>query len=71
MLKYGRLHLDKIDDAITLANHAEDYRTEYNTVRPHEALISNRPQDVHLGPADPTTPTFQTPKNCQLLDAGH
>ncbi len=39
---------------------AEDYRREYNTIRPHEALAFNRPQEVHLGLADPKTPTFQT-----------
>lgn len=62
-LKYERLYLDEIDDAIMLAQHAEDYRTEYNTIRPHEALAWNRPQEVHLGLADPTIPTFQTVKS--------
>ena len=38
--------------------HAEDYRVEYNTVRPHEALAWNRPKDVHLGQADPLIPSF-------------
>jgi putative transposase len=42
-----------------LAKHAEDYRIEYNQIRPHEAIAWNRPQQVHLGLADPTTPTFQ------------
>ena len=46
-----------------LAKHAEDYRIEYNTIRPHEALAWNRPQEVHLGLADPTAPTFQTIKS--------
>lgn len=62
-LKYERLYLDEIDDAIMLAKHAEDYRIEYNTIRPHEALAWNRPQEVHLALADPTTPTFQTIKS--------
>ncbi|MGH3680549.1 MAG: integrase core domain-containing protein [Natronosporangium sp.] len=60
-LKYERLFIDEIDDAVMLAKHAEEYRIEYNTVRPHEAIAWNRPQEVHLGLADPTT---------QLLDAG-
>ena len=61
-LKYERLFLDEIDDAVTLAERTEHYRLEYNNVRPHEAIAWNRPRDVHLGHADPTTPTFQTKK---------
>ncbi len=59
-LKYERLYIDEIDNAVMLAKRAEDYRLEYNEVRPHEALSWNRPKQVHLGLADPTTPTFQT-----------
>jgi len=59
-LKYERLYLDEIDDAVTLAKHAEEYRIEYNQTRPHEALAWNRPKEVHLGLADPTIPTFPT-----------
>jgi hypothetical protein len=42
-----------------LAKHAEEYRIEYNQIRPHEAIAWNRPQEVHLGLADPTIPIFQ------------
>lgn len=59
-LKYERLYIDEIDDAVMLAKHAEEYRIEYNSLRPHEALSWNRPKEVHLGLADPTIPTFQT-----------
>jgi transposase InsO family protein len=59
-LKYERLYIDEIDDADMLAKRAEDYRIEYNEIRPHEALAWNRPKEVHLGLADPTIPTFQT-----------
>jgi len=59
-LKYERLYLDQIDDAVTLAERAEDYRVEYNEIRPHEAIAWNRPKEVHLGLADPTIPTFET-----------
>lgn len=59
-LKYERLYLDEIDDAVTLAERAQDYRVEYNEVRPHEAIAWNRPKEVHLGLADPTIPTFET-----------
>ncbi len=69
-LKYERLYIDEIDDAVMLAKHAEEYRIEYNEIRPHEAIAWNRPKQVHLGLADPTIPTFQTEKSCQLLDAG-
>lgn len=59
-MKYERLFIDEIDDAVMLAKHAEDYRIEHNTVRPHETIAWNRPEQVHLGLADPTIPTFQT-----------
>ncbi len=36
-----------------LAKHAEEYRLEYNHIRPHEAIAWNRPQEVHKGLADP------------------
>ena len=62
-LKYERLFLEEIPDAIDLAAHAEDYRVEYNTVRPHEAIAWNHPIDVHLGHADPATPNFPEPQN--------
>ena len=59
-LPYQRLSPDEIDDAVTLAERAEDYRVEYNEIRPHEAIAWNRPKEVHLGLADPTIPTFET-----------
>lgn len=58
-LKYERLFLDEIPDALELVARAEDYRTEYNEVRPHEAIAWNRPMEVHLGLADPTIPNFE------------
>ena len=61
-LKYERLFIDEIDDALMLAKHAEEYRVEYNQIRPHEAIAWNRPHDVHMGLASPTVPTFQTEK---------
>nr|WP_187361682.1 integrase core domain-containing protein [Phytoactinopolyspora mesophila] len=57
-LKYERLYIDEIDDAIMLAKRAEDYRVEYNETRPHEAIAWNRPKEVHQGLADPTIPNF-------------
>lgn len=70
-LKYKRLYMDEIEDAVILAKHTEDYRIEYNEVRPHDAIAWNRPKEVHLRLADPTMPTFQAKEvPCQLLDAG-
>ena len=61
-LKYERLHLAYIPDGLDLARHAESYRTEYKTVRPHEALDWNKALEVCLGLASPTIPTFEQPK---------
>ena len=57
-MNYERLYIDEIDDAVMLANHAENYRVEYNQIRPYEAIAWNRPKEVHLGRADPSIPTF-------------
>jgi len=40
------------------SNEPRTTRTEYNHVRPHEAIAFNRPLDVHLGMADPSAPNF-------------
>jgi len=61
-LKYERLFLEEIDDVLDPTVHAERYRVEYNTVRPHEALSWNRPHDVHTGRADPHVPNFPEPE---------
>jgi len=65
-LKYERLYLEKITDGLDLARHAEEYRLEYNTVRPHEALAWNCPMDVHLGLVDPKTPNFPEAENLPI-----
>ncbi|MGH3750316.1 MAG: transposase [Micromonosporaceae bacterium] len=57
-LKYERLYREHVPDGLTLAAYAEDYRVEFNTIRPHEALAWNRPLDVHLGRADRAIPNF-------------
>jgi putative transposase len=61
-LKYERLYREEITDGAWLAEHADDFRVQFNTVRPHEALAWNRPRDVHLGLASPTTPNFPQPE---------
>lgn len=70
-LKYERLYREQIDDIHDLVEHGEDFRAEFNTVRPHEALSWNRPRDVHLGLADPGTPNFPEGETCHFLDTGH
>ncbi len=62
-LKYERLYREEIADGLALAEHAHAYRTEFNTIRPHEALSWNRPKEVHLGTASPLTPNFPEPEN--------
>ncbi|MEI2821700.1 MAG: integrase core domain-containing protein [Marmoricola sp.] len=60
-LKYERLYCEQIDDALDLQRHLEDYRTtDYNLLRPHEAIAWNRPIQVHLGHANPHIPSFHT-----------
>jgi putative transposase len=61
-MKYERLYFEEIDDGLVLAEHAEAYRIEYNTVRPHEALSWNRPLDVHTRCAQPGILTFPEPE---------
>ena len=57
------MFLEEIPDALDLTAHAEHYRVEYNTVRPHEAIAWNHPIEVHLGYADPTVPNSPEPQN--------
>lgn len=45
-----------------LVTRVEDYRVEYNTLRPHEAIAWNRPAEVHLGQVETAIPTFETKK---------
>ena len=54
-----------------LATHAEHHRVECNTVRARENLSWNRPVEARLGYADPTAPTFPSPRACHPLNAGH
>ncbi|WP_425308271.1 integrase core domain-containing protein [Ammonicoccus fulvus] len=62
-LKYERLYLDEIDDALMLAERAEDYRIEYNELRPHEAISWNRPKQGARGPGRPHRPDIQNQEN--------
>jgi putative transposase len=46
---------------VDLATHVERYRVDDNSVRPHEALTWNRPDDVHVSLADPRVPNVPEP----------
>ncbi len=48
---------------LDLVEHADAYRVEYNTVRPHEAIAWNRPAEVHRGLVDPMIPNFPETEN--------
>ena len=61
-LKCERLCLHEITDGLDLVEHAEDYRIDYNTIKPREALALNSPLDVHLSRHDPSTPNFPEAK---------
>jgi transposase InsO family protein len=70
-LKYEKLFLEEIPDALDLVRHAEDYRRDYNTVRPHEALAWNRPPRCpyrRRGPARPQLSRTRKPANCLTRD---
>lgn len=55
-LKYERLYRHDIGDGIDLAAHALDFRTIYNTIRPHEAIAMARPLECYQ-----QTPTTNIP----------
>ena len=61
-LKYERLYREEITDGSWLAERANAFRLEFNSVRPHEAMSWNRPREVHLALTDPATPNFPEPE---------
>ena len=62
-LKYERLFLEEIDDVLAVVKHADAYRVEHNTVRPHEAIAWNRPIQIHPGLVGLGSPTFPETEN--------
>ncbi len=58
-MKYEWLFREEIDDGLQLVDQINDYRHDYNHVRPHEAIAWNRPADIYAGLADPTIPSFE------------
>jgi hypothetical protein len=59
--------LKEIPNTLDMVAHAEDDRIEYNTVRPPEALAWNRPRDIHLGLANPLTPSSRDRRSASCL----
>lgn len=57
-IKYERLYRHDIADALDLASHIQDYRTIYNSIRPHEAIDMARPLD-HYRQTPTTQPSTQ------------
>lgn len=53
---YQRLFLNEILNTLKLIEHAEDYRTEYNTKRPHKT--TTWPPETHLDHTDPNIPNL-------------
>ena len=70
-LKYERLFLDDIPDALELVERAEDYRIEYTLSALTKRSPGTGPPRSTLAPPTPPSPTSKSKKSCQLLDAGH
>lgn len=49
-LKYEHLYRLEIGDGQALVDEVDDYRTTYNTIRPHESVDWARPLDAYLKP---------------------
>lgn len=55
-IKYERLYRREIGDGLTLAAQVENFRTIYNTIRPHEAIAMGRPIDRYQQTPKPNPP---------------
>jgi putative transposase len=69
-LKYGKLFLEEIPDALELVAHAEDYRIVYNTVRPRGGGLEPAPRRPPRPgrPADPQLPQDRRSASCLTRD---
>jgi transposase InsO family protein len=63
-LKYERLYRHDIADGVQLASHARDFRTIYNSIRPHEAIGMARPLERYR-----QTPTTNIPDPESVSDS--
>jgi putative transposase len=55
-LKYERLYRHDIGDGVALAAHVTDFRTVYNSIRPHEAIAMARPLERYRRAPEPNFP---------------
>ena len=55
-LKYERLYRHDIGGGVALAAHADNFRTIYNSIRPHETIARARPLERYR-----QTPTTNFP----------
>ena len=55
-VKYERLYRHEIGDGVALAGHVADYRTIYNTIRPHEAIGMATPLSLYRQTPKPNVP---------------
>jgi putative transposase len=62
-VKYERLYRHEIGDGVALAAHCADYRSIYNTIRPHEEIGMRRPLELYRH-----TPTTQPPTHESVSD---
>ena len=63
-IKYERLYRHEIGDGVELARHCADYRTIYNSIRPHEEIGMRRPLELYR-----QTPTTQPSTHESVSDA--
>jgi len=63
-LKYERLYRHDIADGVELDAHAQDFRTIYNSIRPHEAIGMGRPLERYR-----QTPTTNIPDPRSVSDS--
>jgi transposase InsO family protein len=63
-LKYERLYRHDIGDGVQLASHARNFRTIYNSIRPHEAIGMARPLERYR-----QTPTTNIPDPESVSDS--
>ncbi|MGF1616503.1 MAG: integrase core domain-containing protein [Acidimicrobiia bacterium] len=55
-VKYERLYRYDIGDGVALAHHIDEYRTIYNSIRPHEAIGMTRPLERYRQTPRPNIP---------------
>jgi putative transposase len=70
-LKYERLYREEITDGSWLAEHANAFRLEFNSIRPTKPCPGTAHARSTSASPTPRPRTFPSPKPCQQLDTGH